>query len=265
MSFNGGYESDATPVVNATELLAGIARIGKQNEVNAGINDTIIVTPVKLKELLNVTLRYQFGAGASSIIPKSGTNNVATAPFAIVPSGQRNSANAPYSSAEGLFAEALTFNEAAKAAGSLKNVKGSAQSSVINLFGSIPPSLGSIWTVVPDGNGSGSENKWLITNNCIVSFNAQFTVTQNDGIPGEIGNSWTGRYEGAVKNVDGIVSWLGGLPALKESRQDASFTPTTGFVLIENEVAAFVTGMEFRTLHVNIVVFLTQTKFGLGL
>ncbi|HSH66345.1 MAG TPA: hypothetical protein VLB84_11250, partial [Bacteroidia bacterium] len=69
----------------------------------------------------------------------------------------------------------------------------------------------------------------------------------------------------AVKNVDGIVSWLGGLPALRESRQDAAFTPTTGFVLIENEIAAFVAGMEFRTLHVNIVVFLTQTKFGLGL
>jgi hypothetical protein len=125
--------------------------------------------------------------------------------------------------------------------------------------------LGSIWTVVPDGNGSGSENKWLITNNCVVSFNARFTVTQNDGIPGEIGNSWTGHYEGAVKNTDGVVSWLGGLPALRESRQDAAFTPTTGFVLIENEIAAFVAGMEFRTLHVNIVVFLTQTKFGLGL
>lgn len=265
MSFNGGYESDTAPVVNATELIAGIARIGKQPEINAGIKDTVFVTPVKLKELLNITLRYQFGAGANSIIPKSGLNNTATAAFAIVSSGQRNNANAPYSTAMGLFAEASRYNEVAKAGGAFKNIKGSAQSSTINLFGSIPPSLGSIWTVVPDGNGSGSENKWTVPNNSIIAFNAQFTVTQNDGIPGEIGNSWTGNYEGAVKNVDGVLSWLGGPPEVRQVRQDDGFSPVTGFMLIDNEIAATIAGMELKTLHVNISVSLTQTKFGLGL
>jgi hypothetical protein len=264
MSFNGGYESDVS-VVNATELLAGIARIGKQPEVNAGISDTIIVTPLKLKELLNLTLRYQSGAGANSIIPKVGANNVATAAFGTILSGQRNTANAPYAIAVGLFAEALTFNEFAKSAGAFQNVKGSAQSSFINLFGVIPASSGSVWAVVPDGTGAiGTANKWAPTNNSIISFKAQFTVTQNNGAFGVVGNSWTGQYEGAVKNVDGVVTWLGGLPALRETRQDAAFTPTTGFVIYENEVAAFVTGMDTRTLHANISIQLTQTKFGLG-
>jgi hypothetical protein len=266
MSFNGGYESDSTvTVVNATESLAGIARIGKQPEVNAGINDTIIVTPLKLKELLNQTLRYQLAAGANSIIPKNGVNNVATAAFGTVLSGQRNTANAPYAIAVGLFAEALTFNEFAKSAGAFQNVKGSAQSSQINLFGVIPASSGSVWAVVPDGTGAtGTANKWSPANNSVIAFKAQFTVTQNLGAIGEMGNSWTGQYEGAIKNVDGVVTWLGGLPALRETRQDAAFTPTTGFVIIENEIAAFVTGMELRTLHANISIQLTQTKFGLG-
>ncbi len=263
MSFNGGYESD-TVVVNATELLAGIARIGKQPEVNAGIIDTVFVSPLKLKELLNLTLRYQSGAGANSIIPKAGVNNMATAAFGTILSGQKNNANAPYAIAIGQFAEAQTFNEFAKAGGGFQNVKGSAQSSVINLFGVIPPSSGSFWTVVPDGTGSGSQNKWIPANNCVISFRAQFTVTQNDAAFGELGYSWTGFYEGAFKNMDGILSWLGGPPEVGEVRQDAGFAPTTGFVLNDNEIAAFVAGMDSRTLHANVSIHLTQTKFGLG-
>jgi hypothetical protein len=263
MSFNGGYESDVT-VVNATELLAGIARIGKQPEVNAGINDTVFVTPLKLKELLNVTLKYQSGAGANSIIPKGGVNNTATAAFGTILSGQKNNANAPYAIATGLFADAQTFNEAARAGGAFQNIKGSAQSSVINLFGVIPPSSGSFWTVVPDGNGSGSQNKWIPPNNCLISFKAQFAVTQNDAAFGELGNSWTGNYEGSLKNMDGVLSWLGGPPEVREVRQDAGFAPVTGFLLIDNEIAAIVAGMDSRTLHANVSIFLTQTKFGLG-
>jgi hypothetical protein len=64
--------------------------------------------------------------------------------------------------------------------------------------------------------------------------------------------------------MDGVLSWLGGPPEVREVRQDGGFAPLTGFVLIDNEIAAIVAGMDSRTLHANISIFLTQTKFGLG-
>ena len=262
MSFNGGYESD-TLVVSATELVAGIAKIGKQVEVNVGTNDTTIVTPLKLATLLNIVLKYKTGQGNNSIIPKVGLDNTADAPFALIGNGERNHAGAPYSTANGAMAEALTFNESAKAGGGFYGFKGSAQTSTLNMFGVIPPSSGSVWGVVPDGNGFGSVNKWVPPNNSVIQFRAQFTVTLNSGGFGTVGDSWTGLYEGSIKNVAGVVTWLGGLPVLREVRQDASFTPSTGFVINSNEILGFVGGMTDRTLHANIVITLTQTKFAL--
>ena len=263
MSFNGGYQSDGS-VVDATELIAGIAKIGTQGQVNTGTNNTTIVTPLKLSTLLNLVLKYVSGQGNNSIIPKQGIDNIADAAFATIAAGDHNHAGAIYSSAQGNWAEALTYNEAAKAGGGFYNVKGSAQSSMLNLFNIIPSSSGSVWGVVPDGNGFGSANKWAPPNNCVIQFRALFTVTQNSGSFGTTGDSWTGLYEGAVKNTNGSLAWLGGLPVLREVRQDASFTPSTGFVISANEIIGFVGGMSDRTLHANIAITLSQTKFGIS-
>jgi hypothetical protein len=264
MSFNGGYESDFGSVTAATELIAGIAKLATQGQVNNGSSGDTIVTPATLVYLLNQVVKYESGQNNTAIIPKQGNNNLADGDFCLIPHGNHNHASGSYSSAAGLLAESVTYNEAVKAGGGFYNVQGSAQVSTLNLFNLIPPSSGSVWGVAVDGNGFGSLNKWIIHSNSVIQFRAQFTVTQNSGSEGAIGNSWTGLYEGAIKNVNGVVTWLGGLPVLREVRQDLDFSPSTGFMISGIEVLGFVGGLTNRSLHANIAITFTQTKFGLA-
>lgn len=243
----------------ATELIAGFARIATLAEATSGANDSLIITPLKLSSLL----KYQAGTGANSIIPKLGANNLASNPYAAVLNGNNNRANGSYSSALGTYADALTYNEWAKAGGAFYNTRGSAQNSILNLF-NIIPSGGGLFPLTPDGAGAGTLNRWLPPTNCVQQFMAQFTVTHNSGIVGTPGETRTGIYEGALKNVSGTVSFLGGAPTLRELRQDAGFSPTVGFVVGGNEIVPFVVGMANRSLHAHVTVYITQTKFNLS-
>ncbi|MGE0638498.1 MAG: hypothetical protein AB7P01_18805 [Bacteroidia bacterium] len=247
----------------STELLTGLIELATQAEVNAGLDDVRAVTSLKLMTLLNALLKYQAGAGASSIIPKQGAGNLAPGSFAAVLNGQNNRANSPYSSALGVFADALIYNEWAKAGGGFYNTKGSAQNSILNLL-NIIPSGGGIYPVTPNGAGADASFRWLPPANCIQQFMAQFTVTHNSGAVGTPGETWTGIYEGVLKNTAGTLSWLGGAPTLREVRQDAGFSPSLGFLMGGGEITAFVIGMANRSLHASVTVYITQTKFGLS-
>lgn len=264
MSFNGGYESDFGSVSQATEFVAGIAKLASQGQVNNGSSSDTIVTPATLTYLLNRVLKYKTGQNNTTIIPKLGVDNIADGDYSLISHGDNNHAGGSYTCASGLLAESVTYNESVKAGGGFFNVKGSAQVSTLNLFNIIPPSSGSVWGVAADGNGYGSLNKWNIQGNSVIQFRAQFTVTQNSGSEGTVGDSWTGLYEGAIKNVNGVVTWLGGLPVLREARQDLGFSPATGFIISGFEVLGFVGGLSNRSLHANIAVTFTQTKFGLA-
>lgn len=248
----------------ATEVLTGLIELATQAEVNAGQDDVRAVTSLKLMTLLNSLLKYQASTGANSIIPKLGLGNVSSGSFAAVLNGQNNRANGAYSSAVGLFADALIYNEWAKAGGGFYNIKGSSQNSILNLLNVIPAN-GGIYPVTPDGNGGGASNRWLPPVNCIQQFTAQFTVVQNSGSAGSTGQTWTGIYEGVVKNTNGVLSWLGGSPTLREVRQDAGFSPSLGFLIGGGEITAFINGMAERTLHASVTVYITQTKFALNL
>jgi hypothetical protein len=247
----------------ATEVLTGLIELATQAEVNAGLDDSRAVTSLKLMTLLNTLLKYQAGAGVGAIIPKLGAGNLAPGSYAAVLNGQNNRANSPYSSALGIFADALIYNEWAKAGGGFYNTKGSAQNSILNLL-NIIPSGGGIYPVTPNGAGADASFRWLPPANCIQQFMAQFTVTHNSGAVGTPGETWTGIYEGVLKNSGGALSWLGGAPTLREVRQDAGFTPTLGFILGGGEIVAFVNAMANRSLHASVTVYITQTKFGLS-
>lgn len=247
----------------STEIIAGYIRIATQFETNEGLSNTTGVTPLKLLTLLNILLKYQAGDGAGSIMPKIGAGNIAQSSFAAVLNGQNNRARGAYSTAMGFFADSLTYNEWAKAAGGFYNTKGSSQNSILNLLNIVPPNSG-IFPITPDGAGASGSNRWLPPGNCIQQFTAQFTVTQNSGTAGTTEQAWTGIFEGVLKNTGGTLSWLGGAPTLREVRQDAGFSPSLGFLIGGGEITAFVEGMAERSLHVSVTVYITQTKFGLS-
>lgn len=256
----GSWNVIQSNLEQATQTIAGFARIATLAEAATGTDDSLIITPLKLASLL----MYQAGAGAGSIIPKQGAGNSAPGSFAAVLNGQNNRANGTYSTALGVLADALHFNEWSKAGGGFFNVKGSSQCSILNFLNPIPAGAGVIWGVIPDGAGGGASNRWNPPTNSVTHFLAQFTVTQNSGSAGTVGDTWTGIYEGVVRNVNGVASWLGGAPTLREVRQDAGFSPSVGFVMGGSEVDPFVIGMANRNLHASITMYITQTKFNLS-
>ena len=247
----------------ATELVLGLLEIATQDEVTAGVDDLRAVTPLKLITLLNGQLLFKPGVGLNSIVPKNGLGNIAPGAYGAVLNGSSNAATGNYSLAMGLLANALLFNEAAKASGGFYNTQGSAQYSVLNLFNIIP--AGALaYPLALDGNGLSAVNRWTPPINCIQAFSAQVTVVHNSGTGGTPGDSWIGIFEGAVKNKAGVLSWVGAQPTLRGAHEDAGFFPTISFALNGAEVRIQVDGMVNRSLHANVTVQLSQTKFSLG-
>ncbi len=248
--------------LGATEVLRGLAEIATQAEVNAGADDSRIVTPLKLMTLLNNLLRYTAGSDASAIVPKNGVGNEASAVFAAILNGQYNLASGPYSVAIGQFAKAILHGQFARSGGSFNNVAGSAQNSVISLFRNIPDSAPATQLTL-DGADAADSNRWLLEQNTLQHFTAMVTIVQNNGKQGTPGDTWTGIFEGCVKNTVGALSWVGGEPTLRDTRQDHGFFPTIQFQPNNEEVVVTVDGMKERGLHVMVTVNITQTKFKL--
>ena len=91
----------------------------------------------------------------------------------------------------------------------------------------------------------------------------QFSIVQNSGSAGTIGDTWTAIYEGVAKNVAGVISWVGGAPTAREIRQDAGLSPSVSFGTSGNELIPIVIAIANKNLHVNITGYITQTKFSL--
>lgn len=243
---------------DASETQKGIAMIATNAETVTGLDHTKIITPA----LLNVRLRYQTGTAIGAIIPRSGLNNVASAPYAMIPGGEHNFASGPYSSAAGLFAESTQFNQWSKAGGAFFNVPGSSQCSVLNLLGTIPPNIG---TGALTTNGISSDGpSWVPPENSIQQITIQLSVTQNAGAGGTPGHAWTGVYEGALRRQGGIVTWIGDPPSLRDIRQDAGFAPVAGFTVGGESVTLYIVSLSERILHCSATVYITQTKFSLS-
>lgn len=248
-------------VADATEVQKGIARVATQPEVNTGEDDSEFITPLKLAGFMNLVLRFTAGQAAGSIVPRIGFNNEASGIYSAVRSGQNNQASGPYSVAHGLYAAAVLYNEWAKSGGSLFNVRGSSQCSILNLMTIVPPIPGSV-ALTPDGGHSG-ENRWTVSKNTVQQFKMQLTIVQNAGDSGAPGLTWTGVYEGAIRNQEGPVHWVGAPPIPKDIHQDPGFNPVSGFSFTSDEIVPFVNGISERSLHVNATVYITQTKYGL--
>jgi len=246
----------------ATEILSGLIELATQAEVNAGLDDIRAVTSLKLMTLLNALLKYQAGAGANSIIPKLGVNNTASGSHAAVLNGNNNRANSTFSVAIGSYADAWQFNEYSKAPGAFFATQGSVQHSVLTIW-NIVPSGGGIYPINLDGGGASASNRWRIPNNSIIQFMLQFSIVQNSGSAGTIGDTWSAIYEGVAKNVAGVISWVGGAPSAREIRQDAGLSPSVSFGTSGNELIPIVIAIANKNLHVNITGYITQTKFSL--
>lgn len=247
----------------STEVLTGLIELATQAEVNAGLDNVRAVTSLKLMTLLNALLKYQAGAGANSIIPKLGVNNTAPGSHAAVLNGNNNRANNTFSSAIGSYADAWQFNEFAKSPGAFFVTQGSVQHSVLTVW-NIVPSNGGIYPINLDGGGASASNRWRIPNNSIIHFMLQFSIVQNSGSAGTIGDTWTAIYEGVAKNVAGVISWVGGAPSAREIRQDAGLSPSVSFGTSGNELIPIVIAIANKNLHVNITAYITQTKFNLS-
>lgn len=247
----------------ASELVAGLVKIATQLEVSSGTDDSHAVTPLKLQVLLNSLLRYTTGPGLNSIIPKNGPGNIASGIFAAILNGQSNSAPGPFSVTIGQYAVAKLFGQFTKASGAFYNMRGSAQYSVLTFFRVIAADLPAQQLTL-DGNGPNDSNRWLVDTHTIQHFTAKVSIVQNSGTSGQAGATWTGIFEGAVKNDTGSVTWVGGDPSLRDSRQDPGFFPTLQFSQNLDEVLISVDGMPDRSLHAMVTLSITQTKFALS-
>lgn len=246
----------------ASELTRGLAGIATQPEVNTGTDDTRIVTPLKLQTLLAGVLRYTGGTGGNAIVPVNGTGNNASALFAAILNGENNSASAPYSTAIGQYARADLYGQFSKASGGFYNIPGSAQNSSIHLFGVIPQASSAV-ALTLDGGPAAAGNRWVVELNTLQHFTAMVSIVTNNGPGGAEGEAWTGIFEGSVKNHTGNVSWLGGDPTLRDTRQDPGFFPTIQFIQSQDEIVVTVDGMPLRSLNAMVSVYITQTKFAL--
>ncbi len=247
----------------ASEAVAGLIALANLEEVYSGFEDSKAVTPAKLMALLNATLVYQSNNGSHSIVNIAGVENIASGAFSAILAGSNNKALGAFSVALGQLAEARLYGESAYASGGFKNVSGSAQFSSLRLFNIIPSGVRS-YPLTLDGSGLSGTNRWRPANNSIQQFEAQVTIVQNSGASGKAGDCWTGVFEGVVKNTNGSCTWVGGEPTLKNARQDTGFFPSLQFIANGDEVTIAVDGMIERSLHAMVTVNISQTKFSLA-
>ena len=253
-------------VVQATESIAGLAKIATQQMISEGINDAAFVTPLKLANSMNTLLQWIKGVGTNSIIPKYAIDNSANGSHSIIVNGEHNKADADWSIAGGRFADAFMYGSAAYSAGSFFNVKGSAERILIQAWGQVNSGMGSV-VINLDGTGS-LANRWVVPLNSLQHFKIYFNVVQNSGSVGQVGDSWITTFQGAVKNVNGIVSWIRlypfrNAPSMTFIRNDAALNPTVSFAISGNNINPTVQAITGKNLFVHTSIQIYQTKFHL--
>lgn len=252
-------------LVQATESIAGFAKIATQQMIIEGINDNAFVTPLKLANSLNTLLQWIKGNGVNSIIPKNALDNSANGSHSTILNGEHNKADAPWSIAAGRYADAFMYGSAAYSAGGFFNVKGSAERILIQAWGQVNSGMGSVIINI-DGTG-GLTNRWTVPLNTLQHFKIFFDVVQNSGSVGQIGESWIGTFQGAVKNVNGVVSWISAVPRKVPSqifiRNDIGLIPSISFVISGTNINPTVQAIAGKNLFAHAAIQIYQTKFHL--
>lgn len=243
----------------AKEDITGLAEIATSDEVKEATDDERIVTPLKLALAFSLFTQWMNGAGLNSILPRNALNNSAAGSHATVLNGENNKADADFSLASGRYAEAFMYGSTAHAAGGFFNKQGSAQRMFLQAWTQVFSGMGTV-VINLDGTG-GLANRWVVPFNSLQHFLIFFDIVQHSGLSGSAGHSWVAIYEGAVKNSNGVVSWLGTPPNQMFLRNDAALTPTVAFSINGSTVTPTVQAIANKNLFVHATVQITQTKF----
>lgn len=168
--------------------------------------------------------------------------------------------------ASGRFADPSMYGSSVYSNGAYYGVKGSAQRITLQAWGQVIAGNG-ITEITLDGTGAGT-NKWIVPLNTLQHFKIDFDIVQNSGTVGQIGDSWITTFQGAVKNINGVLSWVRlypfrNAPSMTFIRNDAALFPVVSFVLSGDNVIPTVKQIAGKNLFVNAVIHINQTKFHL--
>lgn len=166
----------------------------------------------------------------------------------------------------GRFADPFMFGSSAYSNGAFYGAKGSAQRLTLQAWGQVNAGTG-ITEISLDGTGTAT-NRWIVPLNTLQHFKIYFDIVQNSGSAGQIGDSWIATFQGAVKNVNGVLSWVRlypfrNAPSMIFIRNDAALFPVVSFVLSGNNVVPTIKQIAGKNLFANAVIHINQTKFHL--
>lgn len=166
----------------------------------------------------------------------------------------------------GRFADPFIYGSSAFSNGAFFDTKGSAQRMVLQAWGQV--NSGNDTTEISlDGTGTAA-NRWIVPLNSLQHFKIYFDIVQNSGTVGQIGDSWIATFQGAVKNINGVLSWVNLHPFRKTPsmifiRNDAALFPVVSFVLSRDNVIPIVKRIAGKNLFANAAIHINQTKFHL--
>lgn len=168
----------------------------------------------------------------------------------------------------GRFADSFMYGSSAFSNGAFYNVKGSAQRIVLQAWGQVNSGNGTS-EISLDGIGTAT-NRWIVPLNSLQHFKIYFDIVQNSGTAGQVGDSWIATFQGAVKNVNGVLSWVRlypfrNAPSMIFIRNDAALFPVVSFALNGNNIIPTVKQIAGKNLFANAVIKINQTKFHLNL
>lgn len=166
----------------------------------------------------------------------------------------------------GRFADPFMYGSSAFSNGEFYSVKGSAQRISLQAWGQVSSGT-DITEISLDGTGT-PINRWIVPLNSLQHFQIYFDIVQNSGSVGQIGDSWIATFQGAVKNVNGVLSWIRlypfrNAPSMIFIRNDAALFPIVSFILNGDNVIPTVKQITGKNLFANAVIHINQTKFHL--
>lgn len=296
MAFGGGYESDLN--LNNVKLLGDLPiehSLGGHAIAESQVANKYVVTlnPLITQYRISLTLHIVFpftntdsatlnvdNKGEIIIKKIIGQDLVNLAPgdivigkvYILVFNGQffqianNDSSGFVGGIANGKYADASMYGSSAYSAGGFFNVKGSAQRIQLQAWGQVNSGMGA--TVINlDGTG-GLANRWVVPLNSLQHFKIFLNVVQNSGSFGQTGDCWIAAFQGAVKNVNGVVSWVRlypfrNAPSMTFIRNDAALNPAVSFVISGNNIDPTIQAITGKNLFVHAAIQIYQTKFHL--